>query len=166
MNKVYFSLIVISFSLIHSLLGSELLCDNVSNNLLIGDEITLCLHLLPRKLRTSIKLTIDTAEITTISSFYLLANKDQFIESNILFQLGGISSLYSNEFLNKKDNLVTPVFNLVIKISNGIISGLSWDNNCWSCSTQTHTTCKTWSNIPGYTNSTNLYTENVRNILK
>jgi len=51
------------------------------------------------------------------------------------------------------------MFNIVIKLDKGIISGISWDNDCWDCSFDTG--CVSFDDLYSIYNKSELYTEKV-----
>lgn len=56
-------------------------------------------------------------------------------------------------YYNRQDSFIIPVFNIVIKLTNGTISDIVWDNDCYSCNINDN--CYN-NNSTSYTNDTNI----------
>ncbi len=142
--------------------SSTFICDNTKEQgYKIGDEAIICIHILPSKYRIGIKTKVDDYQMVTVSGSYLFADKDPALTSSFIFQFQNATSPYESTFLTKPGYDYTPLFNVVIKLNNGVVSGISWDNDCWDCGFGTSGyKCKAFNHL-GISNSTLNYTENV-----
>lgn len=131
----------------------------------IGESVYLCLHLLPKKQRMAFQVTVDAYEILTVSGIYLYSKKDTTIpKSGFVVQLGDSLTPYESSYYNQTAKTVFSMMNIVIKMSLGEITGIAWDNYCWDCAFNL-TQCITTSDILGFKNSTEIYSEMVCSIL-
>lgn len=114
-----------------------------------GESATLCIHFPERNIRMAYKIEVDQYSVITIGGGFQLAVKmaEKLEEENkaitLLAQIGNnVTSFPSVIFLfnckiqiyyKKKDNLIFPLFNLVIKVNKGKITDIVWDNQCYAC---------------------------------
>ena len=81
-------------------------------------------------------------------------------------QIGQKSTIFSSVtfylnqvFFNRQIPYYNPLFNLVIKISNGNITDVVWANDCYTC--QNTNSCQMNNRTAIFGNSTTVYTDNV-----
>lgn len=125
-----------------------------------GENVYVCVHILPRELRMAFNVTVDNYEVLSISGGYIFAEKDTTnLEQTYVFQFANTSTPYPSVYYNKGKKQVTPLFNVVIKLDKGNITDVVWDNDCWDCAFQGG--CQTFENIISFRNSSETYSENV-----
>ena len=126
-----------------------------------GENVFVCVHILPREYRMAFNVTVDNYEVLSISGGYIFANKDTTnLEQKYVFQFANTSTPYPSVYYNKDKKQVTPLFNVVVKLDKGNITDVVWDNDCWDCAFQGG--CQTYENIISFRNSSETYSENVR----
>lgn len=66
------------------------------------------------------------------------------------------------EYYNRDSKYSIPVFNLVIKLSQGKVTGIVWDNDCFSCTGPDNVLCLNNTAIPVNKTDTLQYWDKVR----
>ena len=135
-------------------------CNDKITGFKIGDNMFLCVHFEERKYRIAFNVTVDNYEVLTISGAFLFVDKDNRAYQNFVFQAGNYTTPYPSRYYNKQEKNYIPLFNIVIKMNGGNITGVDWDNSCWSCGFEE--SCKTYENIKSLIYKDEFYNESVR----
>ena len=125
----------------------------------IGKEIILCIHIPELEQKIPFKIKVDEYSLLTINQGYSLAfNYQEKKPIHFIAQIGNITSTYPSvkkifyfilfQLYFKKDEIVVPIFNIVIKINKGYITEIFWDHQCYGCSNN-----ECFSSTINYTNS-------------
>lgn len=113
--------------------ASNFICDSSkTNQFKIGEKVSLCLHLLPRKMKVRFDVIVDTYEMLTVSGIYHYVSRDSLQEYGFLFQLGNTFTPHESTYFNSAKSVIT-LKNIVIRMNKGELLGISWDNDCWDC---------------------------------
>lgn len=134
-------------------------CNNDKTKFNIGDNIFLCVHFDERKYRIAFNVTVDNYEVLTISGAFVFVDKDNSAYQNFVFQAGDIITPYASRYYNKQEKNYVPLFNVVVKMNQGNITGVEWDNSCWSCSFEE--SCKNFDNLKSLIYENEYYSESV-----
>lgn len=129
----------------------------------IGDNVFVCIHLLPRELRMAFNVTVDSYEVLTVTGGYIFSFKDSEAgnkNQSYAFQFGNVSTAFSSLYYSEEIKQVAALFNVVIKLDDGKISDVVWDNDCWGCALSTG--CTKFNDIFSMRNASEFYNENVR----
>lgn len=128
-----------------------------------GEQVYLCVHILPKEYRMAFNVTVDEYEVLSITGGYIFSYKDTIQEQSYVMQLGNVTTPYKAIYFDKANSKVTTLFNLVIKLDKGKISDVVWDNDCWDCSFSNG--CVDYNDITSLRNSSEVYSESVSVIL-
>ena len=117
---------------------------NETIELEIGNEIILCIHIPELRKKVPFKIKVDEYSLLTINQGFSFFS-EKLNETHFIAQIGNITSSYPSVknffilfhfqlYLNKtEDNLIVPIFNIVIKINKGYITEIFWDHQCYGC---------------------------------
>jgi len=114
--------------------ATELKCvDYTTRTFGIGDNITFCVHFIPRKLRMAFNLNVDEYSVVTVTGAAYFVLQDSIVNSvYFISQLSNYTNDYMAQYFSATKFMI-PVFNLVIKMKLGKILGIVWDNDCYTC---------------------------------
>jgi hypothetical protein len=72
------------------------------------------------------EVTVDDYTVLNIGGGFKLVYDDTFSDFNFLFQVGKNITVIPTFFYDRTKAMVTPVFNIVIKVNEGNISDVLW----------------------------------------
>jgi hypothetical protein len=94
-------------------------------------------------------LKADEYSVISIGGAFKYLLENSLPEINFIAQMGNIVTNFPAFYYNRADNKFAPVFNLVIKVDQGVVTELFWDNDCYTCLTDTNCKEKTQNSLKG-----------------
>lgn len=132
----FFLISLMIFLEINITLAYDLKCrESDSEDLKLGKSVILCIHILEKGVRVAAPLEIDEYSVVSIKDIYSSVVNN----TNITFvaQIGDVTSVYSAHYVEYNNensySRIFPMLNLVVKMEEGNIYEIVWDNDCFNC---------------------------------
>jgi hypothetical protein len=89
--------------------------------------MTVCIHFKERQYRMAYQVTVDDYTVLNIGGGFKLVDDDTGLaKSTFVFQAGNNLTAYPSLYYDRPKMLVTPVFNIVRKVNEGVLTDVLW----------------------------------------
>jgi len=104
-------------------------------------------------MRIAFPITVDQYSVLSITGVYMLANGQQYNSLSFLAQIGNNITTF-NSLYYQRNQFIVPLFNIVIKLDQGVLTDIVWVNDCYTCPNSNN--CRSANNITSlFSNNTN-----------